>query len=69
MPDTDAEVVLHMLDIPVERSVNYLVDDVGEAVESMRRAGAWCLWSRSTYRSGAAPCSRILSRTRSAFSI
>lgn len=32
MPDTDAEIVLHTTDVPAERSVHYLVDDVEAAV-------------------------------------
>ena len=43
MPDTDAEVVLHTGDIPVDRAVNYLVDDVAEAVESASAAGCLVL--------------------------
>jgi len=32
LPETDAEVVLHTLDLPPERSVYYLVDDVRAVV-------------------------------------
>jgi lactoylglutathione lyase len=37
MPDTDAEVVLHTMDLPPERSVHYLVDDVRGAVADWRQ--------------------------------
>jgi predicted enzyme related to lactoylglutathione lyase len=43
MPETDAEVVLHTLDLPADRAVNYLVDDVPEAFESARLAGCGVL--------------------------
>ena len=39
MPETDAEVVLHTMDLPDDRSVHYLVDDVPEAVAMGQRAG------------------------------
>jgi lactoylglutathione lyase len=39
MPETDAEVVLHTMDLPAESSVHYLVDDVPAAVAAGRRAG------------------------------
>jgi predicted enzyme related to lactoylglutathione lyase len=39
MPETDAEVVLHTMDLPGDRSVHYLVDDVPEAVALAARAG------------------------------
>lgn len=39
MPETDAEVVLHTMDLPAERSVHYLVDDVPRAVAMGQRAG------------------------------
>jgi lactoylglutathione lyase len=39
MPETDAEVVLHIRDVPVEYAVNYLVDDVDSAVAAARLAG------------------------------
>jgi lactoylglutathione lyase len=39
MPETDAEVVLHTMDLPGDRSVHYLVDDVPDAVEMGQRAG------------------------------
>lgn len=32
LPDTDAEIVLHTTDLPADRSVHYLVDDVPAAV-------------------------------------
>ena len=39
MAETDAEIVLHTLDLPGERSVHYLVDDVPGAVATAERAG------------------------------
>jgi predicted enzyme related to lactoylglutathione lyase len=39
MPDTDAEVVLHTMDLPAEYGVHYLVDDVPAAVATCERAG------------------------------
>jgi lactoylglutathione lyase len=39
MPETDAEVVLHTMDLPADRSVHYLVDDVPDAVATGQRAG------------------------------
>ena len=39
MPETDAEVVLHTMDLPGDRSVHYLVDDVPGAVAMARCAG------------------------------
>lgn len=39
LPDTDAEVVLHTMDLPREWSVYYLVEDVLTAVGAWRRAG------------------------------
>ena len=39
MPETDAEVVLHTMDLPGDRSVHYLVDDVPEAVVTAQHAG------------------------------
>lgn len=39
MAETDAEVVLHTMDLPGDRSVHYLVDDVREAVAIGQRAG------------------------------
>src|SRR5262245_12844391 len=39
MAETDAEVVLHTMDLPSDRSVHYLVDDVHEAVAIGQRAG------------------------------
>ncbi|GAA4460057.1 VOC family protein [Phytohabitans houttuyneae] len=39
MPETDAEIVLHTLDLPAERSVYYLVDDVPGAVLTAEAAG------------------------------
>jgi predicted enzyme related to lactoylglutathione lyase len=39
MAETDAEVVLHTMDLPGDRSVHYLVDDVLDAVTAGRRAG------------------------------
>jgi predicted enzyme related to lactoylglutathione lyase len=39
MADTDAEVVLHTMDLPGDRSVHYLVDDVPGAVAVAQRAG------------------------------
>jgi lactoylglutathione lyase len=39
MPETDAEVVLHTMDLPADRAVHYLVDDVPAAVAMGQRAG------------------------------
>jgi lactoylglutathione lyase len=39
MSATDAEIVLHTMDLPADVSVNYLVDDVEAAVAEYRRAG------------------------------
>jgi lactoylglutathione lyase len=39
MTETDAEVVLHTMDLPADRSVHYLVDDVPAAVAVAQRAG------------------------------
>jgi predicted enzyme related to lactoylglutathione lyase len=39
MPETDAEVVLHTMDLPSEPGVYYLVDDVSAAVATARSAG------------------------------
>ena len=39
MPETDAEVVLQTRDIPADRAVNYLVDDVVAAVAEARATG------------------------------
>jgi catechol 2,3-dioxygenase-like lactoylglutathione lyase family enzyme len=39
MPETDAEVVLHTMDLPGDRGVHYLVDDVPDAVAAGVRAG------------------------------
>jgi lactoylglutathione lyase len=39
MAETDAEVVLHTMDLPGDRSVHYLVDDVRDAVAIAERAG------------------------------
>jgi predicted enzyme related to lactoylglutathione lyase len=39
MPETDAEVVLHTMDLPEGRSVHYLVDDVLDAVATGQSAG------------------------------
>jgi predicted enzyme related to lactoylglutathione lyase len=39
MPDTDAEVVLHTMDLPSDRSVHYLVDDVLTAVSTYQQHG------------------------------
>jgi predicted enzyme related to lactoylglutathione lyase len=41
MPDTDAEVVLHTMDLPVDQSVHYLVDDVPDAVAMAQQAGCF----------------------------
>jgi lactoylglutathione lyase len=40
MPETDAEVVLHTMDLPPEWRVYYLVDDVLAAVSAWRRESA-----------------------------
>lgn len=39
LPESDAEVVLHTMDLPRELSVHYLVDDVAASVSSWRAAG------------------------------
>jgi lactoylglutathione lyase len=39
MPETDAEVVLHTTDLPRERGVHYLVDDVPATVLTYHRQG------------------------------
>ncbi|GIE96535.1 VOC family protein [Paractinoplanes rishiriensis] len=39
LPETDAEVVLHTMDLPPEWSVHYLVDDVRATVQSWLEAG------------------------------
>jgi predicted enzyme related to lactoylglutathione lyase len=39
MPETDAEIVLHTMDLPGDRSVHYLVDDVSGAVAMAQSAG------------------------------
>jgi hypothetical protein len=39
LAETDAEVVLHTMDLPGDRSVYYLVDDVRDAVAIGQRAG------------------------------
>ena len=39
MPDTDAEIVLHTMDLPADRTVCYLVDDVATATDEYRRQG------------------------------
>ena len=39
MAETDAEIVLHTMSLPPDRSVHYLVDDVPAAVEVCRREG------------------------------
>ena len=39
LPETDAEVVLHTMDLAGDRGVHYLVDDVRDAVAMARRAG------------------------------
>ncbi len=39
MAETDAEIVLHTMDLPGGRSVHYLVDNVHDAVATARRAG------------------------------
>lgn len=39
MTETDAEIVLHTLDLPPEISVHYLVDDVVSAVNELQTKG------------------------------
>jgi lactoylglutathione lyase len=39
MAETDAEIVLHTMDLPGDRSVHYLVDNVYDAVAMGQRAG------------------------------
>ena len=39
MPETDAEIVLHTMELPPEQNVYYLVDDVATAVATCRAGG------------------------------
>jgi len=39
LPETDAEVVLHTMDLPAEHAVHYLVDDARAAAASWRADG------------------------------
>jgi predicted enzyme related to lactoylglutathione lyase len=39
MPETDAEIVLHTMELPPELSVHYLVDDVNAAVVTYSERG------------------------------
>lgn len=39
MPETDAEIVLHTMNLPLDHSVHYLVDDVAAAVVAYCRRG------------------------------
>jgi lactoylglutathione lyase len=39
LPETDAEVVLHTMELPPEWGVHYLVDSVAASVSSWREAG------------------------------
>jgi lactoylglutathione lyase len=39
MPESDAEVVLHTMDLPAGYGVHYLVDDVADAAATCERAG------------------------------
>jgi lactoylglutathione lyase len=39
LPETDAEIVLHTMDLPPEWAVHYLVDDVRATVAAWRDAG------------------------------
>jgi predicted enzyme related to lactoylglutathione lyase len=39
MAETDAEIVLHTMDLPADRGVHYLVDDVLDAVTTAQDAG------------------------------
>jgi lactoylglutathione lyase len=39
MPETDAEIVLHTIDLPDDAGVHYLVDDVPAAVEAYAERG------------------------------
>ena len=39
LPETEAEIVLHTMDLPVEYGVHYLVDDVPAAVAAYTAAG------------------------------
>ncbi|WP_250008675.1 VOC family protein [Actinoplanes sp. M2I2] len=39
LPETDAEVVLHTMDLPPGQHVHYLVDDVADAVVAAERGG------------------------------
>jgi predicted enzyme related to lactoylglutathione lyase len=54
MPETDAEVVLHTMDLPGDRSVHYLVDDVPEAVATAREAG--CLVQEAPFEVAIGRC-------------
>jgi predicted enzyme related to lactoylglutathione lyase len=39
MPETDAEIVLHTMDLPPDVNVHYLVDEVGSAVAALIAEG------------------------------
>ncbi|WP_250030086.1 VOC family protein [Paractinoplanes maris] len=39
LPETDAEVVLHTMDLPADLNVYFLVDDVAAAVAAYERGG------------------------------
>ncbi|MBU2668923.1 VOC family protein [Actinoplanes bogorensis] len=39
LPETDAEIVLHTMDLPDDATVHYLVDDVPAAVAEFEREG------------------------------
>jgi predicted enzyme related to lactoylglutathione lyase len=39
LPETDAEIVLHTMDLPPEYAVHYLVDDARAAAAAWRTAG------------------------------
>jgi lactoylglutathione lyase len=43
MAETDAEIVLHTMDLPRDRSVHYLVDDVAAAVATCAEQGCLVL--------------------------
>jgi len=63
MPETDAEIVLHTMDLPPELSVYYLVDDVATAVAAYRRQGCAVRTPPFDVPVGRARCLRIRSVT------
>jgi catechol 2,3-dioxygenase-like lactoylglutathione lyase family enzyme len=66
MPETDAEIVLHTMELPPELSVHYLVDDVNAAVVTYSERGCTVRTPRSTSAWDDVRCSRIRTEIRSA---